>query len=132
MHSDSQPAEFKRGFNFWMVYVSNLVVDMLSALDLVSVPFAHLRACHSSDQRSFVDRYRHRVADNSWGVTRHRLRMGGERLRHRVHRGPPFHWQPRVRVRQKTSPPRVYRHLCHRVRHLGGSPEHEHAHSRTK
>ena len=37
MHSDAQPAEFKRGFSFWMVYVSNLVVDMLSALDLVSV-----------------------------------------------------------------------------------------------
>lgn len=29
--------EFKRGFNFWMVYVSNLAVDMLSALDLVTI-----------------------------------------------------------------------------------------------
>ncbi|KAI1785116.1 hypothetical protein LXA43DRAFT_1100676 [Ganoderma leucocontextum] len=36
MESDSPPAEFKRGFNFWLVYVSNLVVDMLSALDLAS------------------------------------------------------------------------------------------------
>ncbi|KAI0363641.1 iron permease [Pilatotrama ljubarskyi] len=30
----------KRGFNFWMVFVSNLVVDMLSALDLTAVSTA--------------------------------------------------------------------------------------------
>ncbi|KAI1785125.1 iron permease [Ganoderma leucocontextum] len=40
MHSDSPPAEFKRGFDFWMVYVSNLVVDMLSALDLTAIAIA--------------------------------------------------------------------------------------------
>ncbi|KAM5544669.1 hypothetical protein V8D89_001567 [Ganoderma adspersum] len=40
MESDSQPAEFKRGFSFWMVYVSNLVVDMLSALDLTAIAIA--------------------------------------------------------------------------------------------
>lgn len=27
---------YKRGYAFWMVYISNLVVDMLTALDLVS------------------------------------------------------------------------------------------------
>ena len=27
----------KRGFDFWMVYVSGLLVDVLSALDLVSI-----------------------------------------------------------------------------------------------
>nr|VWO96789.1 Putative HC-toxin efflux carrier TOXA [Ganoderma boninense] len=40
MENDSQPAGFKRGFNFWMVYASNLVVDMLSALDLTAIAIA--------------------------------------------------------------------------------------------
>ncbi|KAI0759680.1 iron permease [Trametes elegans] len=38
--SDAQTNAPKRGFNFWMVFVSNLVVDMLSALDLTAVSTA--------------------------------------------------------------------------------------------
>ncbi|KAI0353765.1 iron permease [Trametes cingulata] len=37
---DDSPAVPKRGMNFWMVYISNLVVDMLTALDLTAVSTA--------------------------------------------------------------------------------------------
>ena len=53
IYSNPPPPEFKRGFNFWMVYVSNLAVDMLSALDLVRIHPMHavkdlsLRSCSS-------------------------------------------------------------------------------------
>ena len=43
---------YKRGLDFWMVYVSNLVVDMLSVLDVVSPslasPFPASRSPRSS------------------------------------------------------------------------------------
>ena len=40
-----EKTSYKRGFDFWMVYVSNLVVDMLSVLDVVSIHASH-RHCH--------------------------------------------------------------------------------------
>ena len=133
MHSDAQPAEFKRGFSFWMVYVSNLVVDMLSALDLVSF-FAICASgcCRALLCATLVDCCSYRVADNSGRTTWDGLRVGGERLRHRVHRRPPLHRQPCVRVREKAGPPCVHSDVRHRVRHLRRRAEHEHAHSWTK
>ena len=32
-------ATYERGLDFWMVFVSNLVIDMLSVLDVVSPVF---------------------------------------------------------------------------------------------
>lgn len=89
MEGTTQPT-YKRGLDFWMVYVSNLVVDMLSVLDVVSTrpinPFVHLSNAYTADGRLNCP------PNNRGPLEWDGLHLGWERLHCRFHRHHSFRW----------------------------------------
>jgi hypothetical protein len=89
LENASRPEASKRGSKFWLLFFAHLVVDLLSALDLVNLPvarFNHLMT-HSSDCRFDG------VAYHCRPPPRLRLHLGWEYIYHRLSSYAVYHWR---------------------------------------
>ena len=121
----------RRGIGFWMVIASNLVIDLLSVLDLVDISSFRLR--HPADHLSVnVDGGIDGSSYYCRPSPRHRLHLAWKCVHHRIDCRDSSCGRPRIRIRSQTRPAFFRPHLRHWLGYLWCCAEHEHAHSREK
>lgn len=89
----------KRNFAFWMVFVANLTVDMLSALDLVRRDIAFTSERRNLTRLAISDRRLDCSPNDSRAPPRNRLYLGRKRLHHRFNRYPSSRRRSRLCLR---------------------------------
>ena len=119
---------YKRGLDFWMVYVSNLVVDMLSVLDVVSHLFTVTHVPSPTSPGASADGRFDCTPDDRRSPQRNGLYLGWQRLHCRIHSYNSLRRRPRLRFWSQTCSPCFHPHLCCWLCDLWGGTEHEHAH----
>ena len=118
--------QYKRGFDFWMVFIANLTVDMLSALDLVgSITVVAIRKTHTFH----IDCGVYSIAYHCGSSPRYGLYMGRKRVHNRIYGCITPCRRTGLNFREKADIAHVCVFIRPRIRYIRCSTEHDHVDS---